>query len=175
MTSTSGKAENSIWHQHLGHPHSRIVESLASKGKIQISSWTKPSRLCFSYQMGKSYKLPFSRNNERAEFVFQKIHCGLWGTSPILSFQHFSYYAIFVDDYSRFTWFYPFKRKSDFSNCFLKFQRMIENQFDKTIKIFQCDGSGEFTNKYFLDHLISSMWDYSTYILLKYSRAKWGG
>ena len=30
---------------------------------------------------------------------------------------------------------------------------MIENQFDKTIKIFQCDVGGEFTNKSFLDHL----------------------
>jgi hypothetical protein len=39
------------------------------------------------------------------------------------------------------------KKKSDFFHTFLNFQRMVENQFGSKIKIFQCDGGGEFELK----------------------------
>ena len=59
----------------------------------------------------------------------------------------------FIDDYSRFTWIYPLKKKSGFLDCFLKFQKLVENQLDRKIKIFQCDGGGEFSSNDFLAHL----------------------
>ena len=36
------------------------------------------------------------------------------------------------------------KKKLDFHACLLKFQKMVENQFDHHIKNFQSDGGGEF-------------------------------
>lgn len=63
------------------------------------------------------------------------------------------YYVIFVDECTRFTWFYPLKYKSDFYDVFVKFRAMVEKQFDKPIKIFQCDGGGEFNKNEFLEHL----------------------
>ncbi|GLT46299.1 hypothetical protein SLA2020_200620 [Shorea laevis] len=153
LAAISNKATDSIWHQRLGHPNSSTLKTLVSKKSISISNWTKPSYLCTSCQMGKSCKLPFLRNNERAKSLFKKIHCDLWGPSPVQSINHFVYYVIFVDDYSRYTWFYPIHKKSDFFGVFLKFQKMISNQFNKTIKIFQCDGGGEFSSLAFVNHL----------------------
>ena len=45
------------------------------------------------------------------------------------------------------------KKKSDFHACFLKFQTMVENQFDHHIKKFRSDGGGEFQSHIFLKHL----------------------
>lgn len=83
----------------------------------------------------------------------EKVHCDLWGPSPVVSSQGFKYYVISVDIYSRFTWFYPLKCKSEFFSVFTLFQTMVENQFHHKIMQFQSDGGGEFINKPFLTHL----------------------
>lgn len=60
---------------------------------------------------------------------------------------------VFIDNYSRFCWFYPLKLKSEFFEVFQIFQKLVENQFCCKIKSFQCDGGGEFTSKVFQHHL----------------------
>ena len=45
------------------------------------------------------------------------------------------------------------EKKSEFFEVFLKFQKMMEKQFSKEIKIFQCDGGGEFIQADFIKHL----------------------
>ena len=39
-----------------------------------------------------------------------------------------------------------FAKKSDFFSVFKDFQRLVENKFDRKIKIFQFDGGGEFSS-----------------------------
>ena len=91
--------------------------------------------------MGKSCRLPFSLNDKIDTAPLVKIHCDLWGPAPIASVQHFKFYVIFIDDHSRFTWFYPLKHKSDFFKTFLSFQRMVENQFNSDRKSTRLNSS----------------------------------
>lgn len=58
----------------------------------------------------------------------------------------FRYYVIFVDDFSRFTWLYPLRQKSDFYDVMLQFTAFVENQFSTSIKTFHSDGGTKFTN-----------------------------
>ena len=44
------------------------------------------------------------------------------GDSSQCSNQGFRYYAVFVDEFSRFSWFYPMKYKSDFFSTFVTFK-----------------------------------------------------
>ena len=83
-----------------------------------------------------------------------KVHCDLWGP-VVISSQNFRYYALFVDDHTRFSWLFPLKRKFNFFffTCFLIFQRQVENQFGKRIKILQSNGGGEVTIASFINHL----------------------
>jgi len=66
------------------------------------------------------------------------IHSNLW-KSFVLSNPGYRYYVCFVDDYSRYTWVYPLKRKSDFLPTFCAFQKLMENLFDTKIKMFQSE------------------------------------
>lgn len=50
----------------------------------------------------------------------------------------------FIDDFSRFTWVFPLKQKSEAIHAFTQFKNMVENQFNRKIKILQCDGGGEY-------------------------------
>lgn len=50
----------------------------------------------------------------------------------------------FVYSYSRFTWIYFLKHKSDAFDTFLKFKALAELQFNTKIKDVQSDGGEEF-------------------------------
>lgn len=75
------------------------------------------------------------------------------GLSPIMSSQGLRYYVIFVDNFSRYTWVFPLKSKSDFFPVFMSFQKLVETQLQEKIIQFQCDGGGEFVSVQFVNHL----------------------
>ena len=106
-----------------------------------------------SCQLGKSSRLPFVASSFVASRPLERVHCDLWGPSPVTFIQGFRFYVIFVDNYSRFCWLYPLKHKSDFFNIFTQFQNLVENQLSTKITTFQCDGGGEFISNKFLAHL----------------------
>lgn len=139
------------WHGRLGHPQSRVLNYLQHHQFISVNK--KISGLCKSCALSKSSKLPFFSSNNRANAPLVKIHCDLWGPATILSNQGFRYYVILVDDFSRFSWIYPLKNKSDFYTVFIKFQAMVEKQFHREIEIFHSDQGGEFSKQEFLNHL----------------------
>ena len=83
----------------------------------------------------------------------ERVHCDLWGPSHVSSIQGFRFYVVFIDHYTRFSWFYPLRNKSDFYEIFLKFQALAQNICQEKICTFQCDGGGEFISHKFLHHL----------------------
>jgi hypothetical protein len=80
------------------------------------------------------------------------IHTDIW-TSPVLSIRGYKYYAVFMDDFSRYTWFYPLHAKSDVYECFIKFKVLAEKQFSTSIKQLQSDRGGEFISNHFQSFL----------------------
>jgi hypothetical protein len=60
------------------------------------------------------------------------------------SFGHFKYYVSFIDDYSKFTWIYLLKKKSDVFQKFCDFQQHVERLFDKKMLDMQTDWGGEY-------------------------------
>ncbi|KAK9209418.1 hypothetical protein WN944_001784 [Citrus x changshan-huyou] len=145
-----------LWHKRLGHPSPKILQVLRANGSISITDWTKNTSICVSCQLGKNCKLPFSLSNKISDFPLDKIHCDLWSPAPIASNQGFCYYVLFVDDCTRYCWLFPLKSKSDFFECFLKFQKQVENHMERKIKKFQSDGGGEFSSIIFQQHLQQS-------------------
>lgn len=106
--------------------------------------------ICDACHFEKSCKLPFLESDFVSSRPVERIHCDLWGQSPVVSNQGFKFYVIFIDHHTRFTWFYPLKQKSYFYSVFISFKQLVENQFQSKILQFQCDGGGEFLSKQFL-------------------------
>src|SRR3954471_18438929 len=68
--------------------------------------------------------------------------CG--GPSPVSSISGYSYYICFIDDFSRYTWVYLLRHKSEVFQEYTDFTNMIQTQFQKRIKIFRSDGAKEY-------------------------------
>lgn len=80
---------------------------------------SKQLPVCQPCQMGKSSKLQFFSSSYVVSEPLGCIHCDLWGPSPIVSNQGFKFYVVFVDEFSRFCWFYPINNKAEFTSIFL--------------------------------------------------------
>uniref|UniRef100_A0A803QJT0 Integrase catalytic domain-containing protein n=1 Tax=Cannabis sativa TaxID=3483 RepID=A0A803QJT0_CANSA len=130
------------WHQKLGHPSKAILSKLLSK--VSHNGTIQNLHFCNACQLGKSHTLPFPMSNGRANQPLALIHTDLWGPSHIASKEGFKYYIIFVDDFSRFSWIYPLKVKSQAFDMFIRFKSMVEKQFELPIKAVQADGGGEY-------------------------------
>ena len=74
----------------------------------------------------------------------------------VSSVNDFLYYVIFVDGYSKFTWLYLLKFKSDVFDVFKHFKATVENQLDTRIKILRTDKRGEFTSNAFKHFCLSN-------------------
>jgi hypothetical protein len=60
------------------------------------------------------------------------------------------YFVIFVDDYSRYTWLYLLQNRSKLPKIYSEFQRMVQTQFSRNIKIFRSDNAMEYRESTFL-------------------------
>lgn len=106
-------------------------------------------------QLGKSKQLPFNKFDHVSSRPLELIHSDVW-TSPVLSINGFKSYVLFIDDFSRYSWLFPLKFKSDLFGCFVKFKCIIENQLSCKIKQLQTDGGGEYTSNSFTKFLNDS-------------------
>lgn len=59
------------------------------------------------------------------------------------------YFITFIDDSSRFTYVYLLRHKDDDFNAFKLYKAEIENQLNKSIKVFMSDrGGGHFSTEF---------------------------
>ncbi|KAG8483232.1 hypothetical protein CXB51_022211 [Gossypium anomalum] len=142
QASSSSSDQFTLWHNRLGHPSSSVVATVLNTCGI-VTNKKSLSNICIACQKGKSHKLPFSSSTTEYMELFELVVSDLWGPASVACEGHL-YYVSFVDMYSRFTWVYLVKRKSQALECFSQFQKMIATQFGKTIKKFQSDWGGEF-------------------------------
>ena len=83
------------------------------------------------------------------ELVFSDV----WGHAQTSVSGH-NYYVSFIDAYSRFTWLYLIKRKSDVFDVFIQFQAHVERLLKQKIIHVQSDwGVNTTTSTRFLTNL----------------------
>jgi transposase InsO family protein len=70
---------------------------------------------------------------------------------PSSSISVYVYYVSFIDDYSRKTWIYFLKYKYEVFSKFKELKALIENLYERKIKILRSDNGGEYTSKEFLN------------------------
>mgnify|MGYP003703203547 CR=1 FL=1 len=67
----------------------------------------------------------------------------VWGPAPDFVGGR-KYYVSFIDDFSKFTWVYLLKKKSEVFKKFLDLQQLVERLFDLKIISMQTDWGGEY-------------------------------
>jgi histone deacetylase 1/2 len=137
------KPSQSQWHSRLGHPSLDIVRQILGKNKLSYVKDTSSMSVCDSCQKAKSHQLPYPISTSVSTVPLQLIFSDVWGPAPTSVGRH-NYYVSFIDDYSKFTWIYLLKHKSDVLAAFINFQKLVERKFDRKIRTIQSDGGGEY-------------------------------
>jgi transposase InsO family protein len=99
--------------------------------------------VCDACQKGKGHQLPYPQSTSVSTGVLDLIFSDVWGPAPT-SVGRNKYYVSFIDDFSKFTWIYLLRQKSEVFTCFREFQSLVERQFDRKIRAVQSDWGGEY-------------------------------
>ena len=135
---SSIKVSRERWHSRLGHPAIQIVQHVLHRHELPSVS-NNNSVICDACQQGKSHQLPFSLSTRVTTSPLEIIYSDVWGPAQTSVSGH-QFYVSFIDAYSRFTWLYLLKHKSDVFQFFLQFQQHVERLLGKKSYMFNLIG-----------------------------------
>ena len=98
---------------------------------------------------GKHNRVSFPSGAKRANKILEIVHSDVFGLVSVPSLDKSVYYVSFIDEFSRNTWIYFLRKKSEVFDGFKEFKALVENQTEKKIKVLRTDNGGEFCKKEF--------------------------
>lgn len=143
LTSHLAPTRYTMWHYRLGHPHNEALKAALAHCKIPVPNKTVDN-FCSACCLGKVHRVPSHTSTSVYSVPFELLYCDLWGLAPLVSSCDYRYMLTIVDAFTKYTWTYPLKLKSDTSEVFRQFKNLVEVQFDTKIRSVQTDGGGEF-------------------------------
>lgn len=131
--------------------------------------------VCQGCVIGKHPQEKFEKGKaKRASSPLELIHSDLMGPFPHLSINKARYVLTFLDDFTRYTWVYFLRQKSEVFEHLKDFKALVENQSTRKIKILRTDNGGEYVSRN-----VQTLWFKGWYIVATYntihSTAKWSG
>ena len=81
---------------------------------------------CVSCQLGKQPALPFNTSESISTNIFDLIYSDVWEPSSVSSIGKSQYFVVFVDDYSRYSWIFNMKHRSELLQVYYNFAKMVE-------------------------------------------------
>ena len=135
----NGSSTISLWHDKLGHPSFKIVQTVMSLCKLSKFNKILPDSVCKACCIGKIHMLPFPTSIYEYQEPLQLVYSDLWGPSPVQSSNGYKYYVCFVDAFSRYNWIYLLRNKSNSFQTFQNFKAQAKLQLMFKIKCLQSD------------------------------------
>jgi hypothetical protein len=99
-------------------PH--VVQQVLSRHKLPFLNDSSNKMVDDACQQGKSHQLPYPRSTSVSASPLDLIFSDVWGPAPTSVGRH-NYYVSFIDDHTKFTWFYLLRHKSKVFQCFRDF------------------------------------------------------
>ena len=81
------------------------------------------------------------------------IHSDVFGRVKQPSISEMRYMVMFIDDFSRYTWVFFMKEKSDTFSKFKEFKEAVEGEVKRKIQCLRTDNGGEYVSNEFSQYL----------------------
>src|SRR3954470_10074013 len=146
-----GKADVGwLWHRRLAHVNMRTLQSLHKGGHIlglkDNVSFAK-DRVCRACVEGKMHDSTHQRNTiVSSKRILELLHVDLFGPPSHASLGRKKYCLVIVDDFSRYSWVYFFKLKSETQKTFIDFINLVQRQYNVPVLIIRSNNGTEFKN-----------------------------
>ena len=135
------KKEHEVWHSRLGHPS--YVRLNVLKNVLHFKQLLNETPHCSICHLAKQKCLPFPNSNSVSISAFELLHLDIWGAFHLPTHDGFRYFFTIVDDFTRFTWVYLLRAKSDVANIFPAFYNIVYTQYGVKIKLVRSDNALE--------------------------------
>ena len=80
---------------------------------------------CKGFDLGKNMRNPFPHSEHNSKDPLDLVHSDVCGPMSVHLFSGYSYYITLIDDYSRKTWIYFLKAKSEVFERFQEFKNLV--------------------------------------------------
>ncbi|GJZ21729.1 retrovirus-related pol polyprotein from transposon TNT 1-94 [Tanacetum coccineum] len=153
----ASESVNWLWHKRLSHLNFKNINKLAKQNKVLglpslVYSKDKPYTSC---EKRKPHRDSFkTKQNFSIRKCLLILHMDLFRPVSPMFINHEKYTLVIVDEYSRYTWVYFLRKKSQAPEMIMSFIRMVENQNDVKVKQIRTDNGTEFRN-----HKLESFYD----------------
>ena len=143
--------ESWLWHKRYRHLNLQSLRSLHQKNMVYSLLAIQDKKETYEgCALGKQHREVFSKEHAwRAKASLELIHIDI--CRPMKTLSHISniYFITFIDDYSKMTWVYFMRYKSEVFTIFKKFKNLVERQSEHYIKMLRSDRGGEYNlNKF---------------------------
>jgi hypothetical protein len=116
--------ESWLWHKILGHINFENLIQLNKKEAIRDLPFIKDlsSSICKQCQHGKQTRVKFKTKEHSTTKPLEIVHADVYGPMRTTGLKGEIYFLLFVDDFTRMTWMFLLKKKSETFSCFQIFK-----------------------------------------------------
>lgn len=140
-----------LWHRRFGHVSNSRLQLMHSKEMVNgLPKFPVNKEVCGACKIGKQTRDAFPKESQtKTKEKLEIVHTDVCGPMQTDSLDGSRYFLLFVDDFTRMSWVYFLKQKSEVFLMFKKFKALVENQSGCKIKRLRSDGGGEYTSREF--------------------------
>jgi hypothetical protein len=134
---THADESSRIWHERFGNLNFIYMQQFSKKILVDgLPDIHFSKGVCEGCVLGKHSQHRFDKGkSQRASTPLDLIHCDLMGPFPHPSIRKERFVLIFVDDFSRFTWIYFLRKKSEVFQHLKDFKSLVETHSEKKIEV----------------------------------------
>ena len=126
-----------LWHVRYGHLNFDSLSQLQKQGMVKgLPTFKRENVKCESCIFGKQHRETFPTSSWQANRRLQLVHSDICGPLQT-SLGGCKYFLLFVDDFSRMTWVYFLKQKSEAFEKFKTFHQLIENKLRRRLALLE--------------------------------------
>ena len=143
-----------LWHKRLGHLSLGGMKKL-SQGLVDGVKLTTPAEqpVCGACAAGKQHRIPYPRSTSSSKEKLELVHSDVCGAMRVASLGGKRYFVTFIDDFTRMTFLYFIKVKSEVFEKFREFAAYAERATGRKIKALRTDNGTEYLSRAFQAHL----------------------
>uniref|UniRef100_A0A251VEZ8 Putative zinc finger, CCHC-type n=1 Tax=Helianthus annuus TaxID=4232 RepID=A0A251VEZ8_HELAN len=146
---------STLWHKRYGHVNLDTLVEMGNKELVfGLPKISRDNSICEGCVSGKQARKNFpTKAKWHATKPLQLVHSDICGPMRTESIGGCKYFITFIDDFTRKTWVYFLKFKSEALNYFKLFKAMTEKQSDHVKKTLRTDRGGEYCGRSFQEYL----------------------
>ncbi len=139
-----------LLHKQLAHPGKDALQLMIRKGSMDglpdVIDDAKEFN-CMACIKGKMMHGLFQTGHEVATEHLGQLHSDICGPMDTPSLGKNHYFCLLIDNKTRYLWFLPCARKSDFTAWFTHLDALFANHYHSHMKILHTDWGGEYANE----------------------------